>query len=369
MMNIGVYAGSIRPGGGLTVLIQILKTLSKDVNNRLLVYTGSNDTSDALQPVFSNCKNAFEKRFLPQHSAPVRHFYSKLFFLKEAVSQKFDCLFSFNYYLPAKCPVVVYHINLLSFQHGPDNNIAMLLKRIDARLACRCADLNIFESSYLMKVARNKVQIKNPALLYIGVDPVFFRTGKKNPGQDREVQRNSILLVSSIQRHKDNEICLYVLKILNDKYPQTQWKLKIAGGQSITQWNGFERRAKDLGVVDHIEIVGPVERQKLAEYMSQSLCLINPSRIESFCMVAIESMAASCPVIVTNATSMPESVGNAALIVEPGDAKQFVQKFLMFYNDEDLRQEYIRRGKYRASEFTERVFSKNLIDLLSCQSK
>jgi len=362
-MKIGIYAGSIRPGGGLTVLIQVVKAFAEDKANRIIVYVGENDTSDLLQTLFNEFENVEEKRFMPRHSAALRYLASKFYFLYESVSEKLDWVFSFNYFLFSTCSVVVYHINLLSFQPSGQNSLAMSIKRVDARLACRISRINIFESLFLMNTAQQRMsgKVLNPKLLYISVAPEFLEESMSELSSKEKLSiQSNLMLVSSIQAHKDNETCLYCLKLLCEQFPNTPWVLRVAGGQSIAQWSQFEELAEKLGLKDHVEILGPVNKNLLSYQMHRSLCLINSSRIESFCMVAIEAMAASCPVIVVDSTSMPESVEQAAIIVKPGSAKMFADAVITFHNNDELRLDYIKRGRERANKMKYSEFSSML---------
>lgn len=366
-MRIGIYAGSIRPGGGLTVLIQVIKALAEDKKNELIVYVGEDDTSCALRSVFEDLDNVQEKRFMARCRSGCRYLLSKFYFFYESVVQRLDWVFSFNYHLFSQCPVAVYHINLLSFQSLRRDSLAIKVKRFDARLACRCAGLNIFESMYLLDVAQQRMKHKtsNPVLLYVSVDPAFIAESVREvPQSEMLAGRSDLMLVSSMQPHKDNETCLQCLKILCERSSDIQWTLRIAGGQSSAQWSSFKALAEEMGLSEHIEILGPIDKKHLASYMHRSLCLINASRVESFCMVAIEAMAASCPVVVVDSTSMPESVGEAAIIVKPGSATMFADTIMEFYDNKTFRQDYIERGLTRAAEMRDEVFFQTLREYL-----
>jgi len=362
-MKIGIYAGSIRPGGGLTVLIQVIKALAEDKENELIIYVGEDDTSRFLHSLLEGLDNVHEKRFMARYGSSLRYLFSKFYFLYESIGKKFDWIFSFNYHLFSRSPVAVYHINLLSFQQPSIDSLVMKVKRFDARQACRKADLNIFESLYLQKVAQERLngKIQNPGLLYISVDKDFVSESLNELTEaEAFATRSNLMLVSSIQPHKDNETCLRCLKILCERYPEVPWVLRVAGGQSIAQWQGFERLAEEVGISESLEILGPIDKKALASYMHRSLCLVNASRIESFCMVAVEAMASSCPVIVVDSTSMPESVGDSAIIVEPSSATMFADAIVEFYDNETFRQDYIARGLERAAGMKENVFITSL---------
>ncbi len=359
--TIGIYAGSLRPGGGLTVLAQIIGALAQDDATHLVVYTGAADTTRAVQSLAQSHPNVEVRPFLPRCPSFLRYLASKLLFLRNRHSHGLDWLISFNYHLPANCPVLVYHINLLSFMPGEPDSLGMRIKRLDARLACRHAAANAFESRYLLERAQAATggRVGNPGVLYVGVHPDFFRTKSAPPGNA------DIMLVSSVQPYKDNDTCLRALALLVTRRPEVPWRLVVAGGQSAAQWDSLRATATRLGVADRIEIAGRLDRRALSERLSRSLCLISASRIESFCMVAVESMASRCPAVVTSATSMPESVGDAAVVVETGNAEAFADACERFHDDPALRARHVETGVAWAQRFTPEQFRNQLRVLLT----
>lgn len=359
-MKIGIYAGSLRPGGGLTALKQLLEGLCAIEGCEVVVFTGARDTSKALEPYFQSGGQVREERFLPDASSMRRHLASKWAFRGKRA--KLDLLITVNYHLPAACPVAVYHLNLLSFMAGPQDSWAARWKRWDARRACRRADHNWFESQFLFDQAAQAVgaKAKQGALLYLGVHSDFFAS------EHDESQRGlaDLLLVSSMQAHKDNPVAIEALAKLRATRPEVAWRLRIAGGQSRAQWAPLEEQCRALGVHDAVEFMGPLPKQELSRQMQSSLCLINPSRIESFCMVALEAMASYCPSIVTASTSMPESVGEAARVVPAGDVDGFVAAILDLHDNAEQRSELVRFGRERAESFSAQTFREQLRRLI-----
>lgn len=361
MMRIGVYAGSLRPGGGITALRQVLDGLLAMSKVEITVFTGADDCSEAVRDLVEQHPQLKEERFHPQARSITRYLRSKWAFRKRG--RDFDWLFSVNYHLPAPCKVAVYHLNLLSFEKGPSDGIGAAIKRFDARYACKHASVNLFESKVLLDAAKRSTgdKIHNAELFYLGIHSQFFA----DPADQVELRPEQLLMVSSMAAHKDNPTTLRTLAKLVQERPEVDWQLKIAGGQSKAQWQPLLDQAAEMGVAERIEILGPLDRSSLSQHMRASLCLINPSRIESFCMVALEAMASFCPAIVTSETSMPESVGDAAIVVEAGDEQAFATAVQAYLDDHALRAEYIERGVERAESFSAASFRRQLREVLS----
>ena len=357
------YAGSLRPGGGLTVSKTMIESLASDSSNRIVVFTGAKDSSAILKNLFEDFDNVAEKKFFQNSGSLLRYVASKVYFLPYTLYKKTDAVISINYFLPCWCKLFVYHINLLSFISTSQNTLGFKLKRLDARIACKLASVNVFESKYLLKTARGFVgKVRNPKHLYIGIDDTFFTHSSDRNWSEHKSPH--ILAVTSVQPHKDNPTLIDTLVLLKKNYPQIPWQLTVVGGQSVEQWSSLLNYAKKKGVADDVQFLGPVRKEELVEQMQNCLCVVSTSLVESFCMVAIEAMAAGCPVIVTSETSMPESVGGAALIVRKSNALEFSKAIYKMNNNTDLRDRFLKDGLKRAELFSQELFSKNVSGLI-----
>lgn len=364
-MNIGIYGGSIRPGGGLTVLKQLIRAVANIQGSIVYVYTGEKDCSEGLSELFATLDNVEEIKFFPRVKAELRYALSKIYFLNETRKHKLDVLISINYFIPAICETVVYHLNLLSFIRGENDRVGMKVKRFDARMACRYADKNIFESNYLLQQAAKVTRINNSKVVYVGVDRAFHCEGYVGSATNKfKLESNEVIIsvVSSPSPHKDNLTCLKALQVLVAKRPEVNWRMIFVGGLSKENWGNFSVEATRLGVDRNVSFFGPVKKEHLSQLLNESLCLMSSSLIESFCMVAIEAMKSCCPVIVTDATSMPESVGDAGVVVKQRDYKAFARGALEFYENSMVRSEYINKGiewsrKYSTEKFNEKMMA------------
>ena len=82
-----------------------------------------------------------------------------------------------------------------------------------------------------------------------------------------------------------------------------------------------------------------------------ALALIYPSRYEGFGLPPLEAMACGCPVICSNTSSLPEVVGDAALLIDPDDDEQLRQN-LVYVQDPAVREQLRLKGIKRAENFS-----------------
>jgi glycosyltransferase involved in cell wall biosynthesis len=80
--------------------------------------------------------------------------------------------------------------------------------------------------------------------------------------------------------------------------------------------------------------------------------LLLPSLCEGFGLTALEAMACGTPVITANQSSLPEVVGDAALLVDPLDVGALADAIGRVLSDDTLAKELRERGLARAPQFS-----------------
>lgn len=112
------------------------------------------------------------------------------------------------------------------------------------------------------------------------------------------------------------------------------------------------RTAQVTGVEDRVRFLGPIpDEDKPALYAGADL-FVYPSVYEGFGLPPLEAMACGTPVVCSNRASLPEVVGDAAVLVDPEDDESLVAGILKVLKDSDLRAALQVRGRERARQFT-----------------
>ena len=96
---------------------------------------------------------------------------------------------------------------------------------------------------------------------------------------------------------------------------------------------------------------GNVTVERLKDLYRGALCLVYPTAYEGFGIPVLEAMAAGCPVIAMNSSSIPEVAGDAAVLLDSPDQKD-LSDAIEHVSRSDVRRELIAKGMRRAQLFS-----------------
>ena len=138
--------------------------------------------------------------------------------------------------------------------------------------------------------------------------------------------------------------------MLRDTLPQPP-QLLLAGKRGWLYgdlMHAVEKRRLD-GLVRFTDYV---RREDLPTLYSGALALTFPSLYEGFGLPVLEAMSCGTPVIASTASSVPEVVGDAGILLDPHRPDAWAAAVQRLMADPGLREELSRRGLRRAAHFT-----------------
>ena len=257
-----------------------------------------------------------------------------------------------------RCPyVVTIHdcIHLRFPEYLPNRmayTYALAMMRMAARRARRV--LTVSEASkqdilHYLQVPAEKVEV-----IYNALDE---RLAVAPSAEDIDRVRQRFLLTSpfvlyagNIKPHKNIDRLIEAFSLLR-KAGREDLKLVIIGDE-ISKYPRLRRLVHRLQLDRQVRFLGFVPDATLAALYGLASVFVFPSLYEGFGLPPLEAMAFGTPVVTSNVSSLPEVVGDAALLIDPLSPVEISSAIGRVLDDDALRAELVRRGHERVKTFS-----------------
>lgn len=260
---------------------------------------------------------------------------------------------NFNVSLSKKYPFVVtiHDLIYLKYPGACPNVLARIYAAFMIGFACRQARLVITDSLYskqdimtTIHVPESKIRVIYPAVdaKYQPVKDAAARLAKYN------LPEKYILYVGNHEKRKNIPALIAAFSL---SQAQQGYKLVIAGRKDPRRTEIY-KTINTLHMGEKIVFTGFLMEDDLPALYSKAGLLAFPSSYEGFGLPILEAMACGTPVVCSNATSVPEVSGDAAMIVDPFDSAGFAKVIDQVLADEGLRQRLREKGFQRVKMFT-----------------
>jgi glycosyltransferase involved in cell wall biosynthesis len=257
------------------------------------------------------------------------------------------------------CPTVVTVLDLsyLRFPEAfksPNRLYLKWMTRISVRRAR--AVIAISESTRQDVISLLGVPAGRVHCVYCGVDPSFrplpvpevesFRREKGLP-------ERFVLSLSTIEPRKNVVTLVDAFAELVTLAPDVTAGvcLVIAGGRGWLAAPVYAR-VEELGMQDRIRFTGYVPEGEKRLWYNAATCFCYPSLYEGFGLPPLEAMACGVPVVTSDASSLPEVVGDAGLTVPPRNTAALAEALHRVLSDPGLHADLAHRSLSRAQRFS-----------------
>jgi glycosyltransferase involved in cell wall biosynthesis len=159
-----------------------------------------------------------------------------------------------------------------------------------------------------------------------------------------------ILFVSTIEPRKNVAGLLRAYRRLRDDYKLTP-ALALVGAKGWL-YEEIYAEVTRLKLEPHCHFLGRVSAPDLLNLYNATRCLVHPAFYEGFGLTPLEAMACGTPVIVSNVSSLPEVVGDAALLVNPEHDEEITVALWRLLTNQALWDELHVKGQKRAGAFS-----------------
>ncbi|MHA1569825.1 MAG: glycosyltransferase family 4 protein, partial [Alphaproteobacteria bacterium] len=242
------------------------------------------------------------------------------------------------------------------FMYSAEQNLRNLLRtRLRYSLAKK-ADLlhTISEFSADQIAARLKIDRARIRVIHPGYDPRFC------PGEaDRNTlqkyglaDRRYLLFVGEFGRQKNEEGLIRAYFAARAERGLGADTALVLVGDPAKLKAGTRALVASHQLKDDILLLGHVSDDDLVHLYRGATAMVLPSYYEGFGLPALEAMACGAVPVVSRATSLPEVVGDAGLLVSPGNTAELAEALSRVCSENDLRTSLAEKALARAQQFT-----------------
>ena len=347
-MRVGISGLSVRSGqtgGGETVLRNLIRHLPDIADVDLIVYAGEDnaalflETDVRVRVVTRRAARrarrvALESVLLPRHLR----------------RDRVDVFLGINQVLPPRlpCPGVSFVQNVLYYSFRDYCMPSILGWHRSAQLHLRFAYYGL-QSQRSFRRARRSIAVSESARQAVvtrsGVSPEHVDVVPLAPSELLAANETHsepgvgpyFLMVGAITPYKN--ICRAVDAIALLRRRGRVEQVYIVGWDVWGYARSVQNYAVDQGVGDLVRLVGPVDHRELGAWYEGAHALLMLSECEAFPLPVLEAMASGAPVIGSDRSAVPETVGSGGMIVDPEDTPALAECM------EDVASSYTRRAQ------------------------
>jgi glycosyltransferase involved in cell wall biosynthesis len=236
-----------------------------------------------------------------------------------------------------------------------------------SRSVARC-DSIICDSDSTRKDLLQRMKTKDGRIetVHLGVDPVSFfqvkdESEKKRVREKYNLPDRYLLYVGTLEPRKNipRLIRAFEYGVVAKGLP---YHLVIAGRKGWL-FDAIFKEVNLLNLSDLVHFPGYVEHSDLAAVYSMAQAFAYPSLYEGFGLPCLEAMSCGTPVVTSATSSLPEVVGDYALVVDPLSVDSIAGALQKVCLDEDVIRQLSVTGIRRASRFSWLTTAKKTRDI------
>jgi len=206
----------------------------------------------------------------------------------------------------------------------------------------RYADRVIVPARQVKELLVEAVRLPHePTVIPLAVPPAY------RPADVPRV-RDRVLNVGTEQARKNVEGLFRIFARVLREMPATLVKVGAASDARPRLVN----LANELGISDHLVWKDFVSEDELLQLYHTSTVTVIPSFLEGFSMPCLEAMSCGCPLIASNLSAIPETVGAGGLTLDPKDEEAWADAILRVLRDPSVARDLSRRGIERSKAFS-----------------
>ncbi|MBA3678907.1 glycosyltransferase family 4 protein [Candidatus Saccharibacteria bacterium] len=192
------------------------------------------------------------------------------------------------------------------------------------------------------KIRRNKIVVSYQA------GQIAYKRARVNL-PELGINKSFLLYVGNAYPHKNLERLILAFGELVTKY-MLDYQLVIAGKKDDFH-QSLEEEVQNAGLKDRVVFTGFVDDAQLAGLYKAATAYVFPSLSEGFGLPGLEAMSYGLPVIASNATCLPEILGEAAVYFNPKSVNNMASVISEVLADKDKREKMVKKGYTQVKKY------------------
>lgn len=293
---------------------------------------------------------------------PPKIFWTQVRLSLEMLFSKVDVLFVPAHVVPMIHPKkTVMTVHDVAAQRFPDsynwfeNWYSLFSARFALKKIWKIITPSKFTKDELQHFFADYFQTEKVKVIYHGFNNLYQKIysleEKNNILQKYKIKNKFLLSISRLEYKKNTVGIIKAFEILKAQVDYQDLQLVLVGKPG----HGFAEIQKTLENIPYrqdIILPGWVAENDLPIILSSAQVFVFPSLYEGFGLPVLQAFASSVPVVTSLNSSLSEIAADAAMLVKADDYQEIADSIKQLLADENLRQEKIKLGLLRASEFS-----------------
>jgi colanic acid/amylovoran biosynthesis glycosyltransferase len=195
-------------------------------------------------------------------------------------------------------------------------------------------------------------------VIHCGIEPAHYRVSRRSKPNNSQLsslpyrkEPLEIISIGSLQAYKGQQYLVAACSMLYEK--RIPFCCRIVGdGEERVR---LENQIKQLGLEDHVVLLGAKTEAEVAELLAMANCYVQPSivtpsgKMEGIPVALMEALAAELPVIASDLSGIPELVrpGETGYLVPAGNATALADALAQVYHHPEVGRALARAGRER----------------------
>lgn len=278
------------------------------------------------------------------------------------LTHKIDVVHTLHYTIPLWAPsarVVTFHDLSMLLWPQMHTRGRRLIMPVYIRLAWRLADVIIFVSAATRRDAEELLppvhgrRDRRDIVAPLGVSFDLFRPPSVEELESGlaslQIDKPYVLFIGTIEPRKNLVRVIQAFEDVASHFPE---HLLILAGKLGWDFDPVLQAMERSPLRERMRHLGYISEQDKRILLAGCSVLVYPSLYEGFGLPVLEAMAAGSPLITSNVSSLPEVVGEAALLIDPESVEQLTAAMMQLLSHPELAKKYGALGQERARMFS-----------------